>query len=54
MFMLYRLLAVDRLLQYLTNSKEPLGGKIMLLAGDFHNVLPHILRVLRAPTVASL
>ncbi|GBO03347.1 hypothetical protein AVEN_171030-1 [Araneus ventricosus] len=33
-------LAVDRLLQDLTKCKEPFGGKVILLGGDFRQVLP--------------
>ncbi|GBM30092.1 hypothetical protein AVEN_78497-1 [Araneus ventricosus] len=46
-------LAVDRLLQDLTKCKEPFGGKVILLGGDFRQVLPVILRVSRTLTVAS-
>ncbi|GBN02812.1 hypothetical protein AVEN_126565-1 [Araneus ventricosus] len=37
-------LAVDRLLKDLTKCDEPFGGKIILLGGDFRQVLPVILR----------
>ncbi|GBN71556.1 hypothetical protein AVEN_99082-1 [Araneus ventricosus] len=33
-------LAVDRLLQDLTKCKEPFGGKVILLGGDFRHVIP--------------
>ncbi|GBM19767.1 hypothetical protein AVEN_59446-1 [Araneus ventricosus] len=46
-------LAVDRLLQDLTKCKEPFGGKVILLGGDFRQVLPVILRGSRTLTVAS-
>ncbi|GBN01986.1 hypothetical protein AVEN_261616-1 [Araneus ventricosus] len=46
-------LAVDRLLQHLTKCKEPFGGKVILLGGDFRQVLPVILRGSRTLTVAS-
>ncbi|XP_054710250.1 ATP-dependent DNA helicase pif1-like [Uloborus diversus] len=49
----YAFLAVDRLLQDITNCKEPFGGKVMLLGGDFRQVLPVILRGSRTLTVAS-
>ncbi|GBN62664.1 hypothetical protein AVEN_142181-1, partial [Araneus ventricosus] len=37
-------LAVDRLLQDLTKCEEPFGGKVILLGGDFCQVLTVILR----------
>ncbi|GBL84545.1 hypothetical protein AVEN_117275-1 [Araneus ventricosus] len=46
-------LSVDRLLQDLTTCKEPFGGKVILLGGDFRQVLPVILRGSRTLTVAS-
>ncbi|GBM42796.1 hypothetical protein AVEN_265603-1, partial [Araneus ventricosus] len=46
-------LAVDRLLRDLTKCKEPFGGKVILLGGDFRQVLPVILRGSRTLTVAS-
>ena len=46
-------LAVDRLLKDLTKSSELFGGKIILLGGDFRQVLPVILRGSRSMTVAS-
>ncbi|GBO43226.1 hypothetical protein AVEN_256988-1 [Araneus ventricosus] len=44
-------LAVDR--QDLAKCKEPFGGKVILLGGDFRQVLPGILRGSRTLTVAS-
>ncbi|GBN49697.1 hypothetical protein AVEN_266074-1 [Araneus ventricosus] len=49
----YAFLAVDRLLQDLTKCKEPFWGKVILLGGDFRQVLPVILRGSRTLTVAS-
>ncbi|GBN96392.1 hypothetical protein AVEN_7481-1 [Araneus ventricosus] len=46
-------LAVDRLLKDLTKCDEPFGGKIILLDGDFRQVLPVILRGSRSLTVSS-
>ncbi|GBM38962.1 hypothetical protein AVEN_271070-1 [Araneus ventricosus] len=46
-------LAVDRLLKDLTKCDEPFGGKIILLGGDFRQVLPVILRGSRSLTVSS-
>ncbi|GBN80645.1 hypothetical protein AVEN_190716-1 [Araneus ventricosus] len=46
-------LAVDRLLKDLTKCDEPFGGKIILLGGDFRQVLPVILRDSRFLTVSS-
>ncbi|GBN68097.1 hypothetical protein AVEN_104931-1 [Araneus ventricosus] len=46
-------LAVDRLLKDLTKCDEPFGGKILLLGGDFRQVLPVILRGSRSLTVSS-
>ncbi|GBM09184.1 hypothetical protein AVEN_169133-1 [Araneus ventricosus] len=46
-------LAVDRLLEDLTKCDEPFGGKIILLGGDFCQVLPVILRGSRSLTVSS-
>ncbi|GBM59989.1 ATP-dependent DNA helicase PIF1 [Araneus ventricosus] len=46
-------LAVDRLLKDLTKCDEPFGGKIILLGGDFCQVLPVILRGSRSLTVSS-
>ena len=33
---------VDRLLKDLMDSEEPFGGKVMVLGGDFQQVLPVI------------
>ena len=38
----YHLEALDRTLQDLTNRKEPFGGKILILSGDFRQTLPII------------
>ncbi|GBN64621.1 hypothetical protein AVEN_238255-1 [Araneus ventricosus] len=46
-------LAVDCLLQDLTKRPNPFGGKVVLLGGDFRQVLPVILRRSRSPTAAS-
>ncbi|GBM42449.1 hypothetical protein AVEN_116213-1, partial [Araneus ventricosus] len=46
-------LAVDRLLQNLTKCKEPFGGQVILLGGDFRQVLPVILRGSRTLTLAN-
>ncbi|GBM01790.1 hypothetical protein AVEN_205456-1 [Araneus ventricosus] len=46
-------LAVDRLLKDLTKCDEPFGGKIILLGGDFRQILPVILRGSRSLTVSS-
>ncbi|GBN56753.1 hypothetical protein AVEN_270976-1 [Araneus ventricosus] len=46
-------LAVDRLLKDLTKCDEPFGGKMILLGGDFRQVLPVILRGSRSLTVSS-
>ncbi|GBN29840.1 ATP-dependent DNA helicase PIF1 [Araneus ventricosus] len=46
-------LAVDRLLKDLTKCDEPFGGKIILLGGDFRQVLQVILRGSRSLTVSS-
>ncbi|GBM58424.1 hypothetical protein AVEN_63782-1 [Araneus ventricosus] len=46
-------LAVDRLLKDLTKCDEPFGEKIILLGGDFRQVLPVILRGSRSLTVSS-
>ncbi|GBN54970.1 hypothetical protein AVEN_216338-1 [Araneus ventricosus] len=46
-------LAVDRLLKDLTKCDEPFGGKIILLGGDFRQVLPVILRGSRSLTVSG-
>ncbi|GBL80201.1 hypothetical protein AVEN_29175-1 [Araneus ventricosus] len=46
-------LAVDRLLKDLTKCDEPFGGKIILLGGDFRQVLPVILRCSQSLTVSS-
>ena len=36
--------ASDRCLQDITGTKEMFGGKVMLLGGDFRQVLPVVLR----------
>ncbi|GBM18863.1 hypothetical protein AVEN_137244-1 [Araneus ventricosus] len=46
-------IAADRLLQDLTNCSLPFGGKVVLLGGDFRQVLPVVLKVSRSLTVAS-
>ncbi|GBM57540.1 hypothetical protein AVEN_97653-1 [Araneus ventricosus] len=43
-------LAVDRLLKDLTKCDEPFGGKIILLGGDFRQILSVILRGSRSLT----
>ncbi|GBN97289.1 hypothetical protein AVEN_166347-1 [Araneus ventricosus] len=46
-------IAVDRLLQDLSNCSLPFGGKVILLGGDFRQVLPVVLKCSRSLTVAS-
>ncbi|GBL97996.1 hypothetical protein AVEN_126889-1 [Araneus ventricosus] len=46
-------LTVDRLLKDLTKCDEPFGGKIILLGGDFRQVLSVMLRGYRSLTVSS-
>ncbi|GBM29649.1 hypothetical protein AVEN_125296-1 [Araneus ventricosus] len=46
-------IAVDRLVQDLTNCSLPFGGKIIFLGGDFRQVLPVVLKGSRSLTVAS-
>ncbi|KAK9059208.1 hypothetical protein SSX86_021827 [Deinandra increscens subsp. villosa] len=47
--------AVDRTLQYITGVNLPFGGKVMVMGGDFRQVLPVIKRGTRAQIVdASL
>lgn len=50
---IHAFIAVDRLLRDLTKSEKPFGGKVILLGGDFRQVLPVILRGSRALTVSS-
>ena len=40
MIPIHALHAIDRLLQDITGVTVPFGGKIFLLGGDFHQVLP--------------
>ncbi|GBN27641.1 hypothetical protein AVEN_33134-1 [Araneus ventricosus] len=54
MTQVHAFLAVDRLLQDLTKCKEPFGGKVILLGGEFRQVLPVILRCSRTLTVCQL
>ncbi|GBO03342.1 hypothetical protein AVEN_231803-1 [Araneus ventricosus] len=44
-------IAVDRLLQDLANCSLPFGGKVILLGGDFRQVLPVVLKGSRSLTV---
>ncbi|GBM82795.1 hypothetical protein AVEN_139442-1 [Araneus ventricosus] len=46
-------IAVDRLLKDLANCSLPFGGKVILLCGDFRQVLPVVLKSSRSLTVAS-
>ncbi|GBO09561.1 hypothetical protein AVEN_233058-1 [Araneus ventricosus] len=46
-------IAVDRLLQDLANCSLPFGGKVILLGGDFRQVLPVVLKGSRSLTVDS-
>ncbi|GBN61688.1 hypothetical protein AVEN_217224-1 [Araneus ventricosus] len=46
-------IAVDRLLQDLANCSLQFGGKVILLGGDFRQVLPVVLKGSRPLTVAS-
>ncbi|GBM71541.1 hypothetical protein AVEN_219403-1, partial [Araneus ventricosus] len=46
-------IAVDRLLQDLANCSLPFGGKVILLGGDFRQVLPVVLKGSRSLSVAS-
>ncbi|GBN08734.1 hypothetical protein AVEN_89242-1 [Araneus ventricosus] len=46
-------IAVDRLPQDLANCSLPFGGKVILLGGDFRNVLPVVLKGSRSLAVAS-
>lgn len=43
--------AVDRILWDLTNLDAPFGGKIVILGGDFCQVLPIVVNGTRAQTV---
>jgi ATP-dependent DNA helicase PIF1 len=36
---------VNRLLQDLMDSDQPFGGKVMVLSGDFHQVLPVVRQI---------
>ncbi|GBN44174.1 hypothetical protein AVEN_209054-1 [Araneus ventricosus] len=46
-------IAVERLLQDLTNCSLPFGGKVILPGGDFKQLLPVVLKSSRSLTVAS-
>ncbi|GBN60684.1 hypothetical protein AVEN_2644-1 [Araneus ventricosus] len=52
-FVYHAFLEVDSLLQDLTNCPNPFGGKVVLLGGDFQQVLSVILRGSRSLTAAS-
>ena len=43
--------AVDKTLRDLTNLDEPFGGKIVILGGDFRQVLPIVVKGTRSQTV---
>ena len=45
--------AVDRSIQDITKLNLPFGGKIMILGGDFRQVLPVVRRGTRAQIVDS-
>ncbi|XP_042905360.1 ATP-dependent DNA helicase pif1-like [Parasteatoda tepidariorum] len=46
-------LAEDRLLQDIMSCSHPFGGKVVLIGGDFRQVLPVIPKGYRSPTIAS-
>ncbi|GBO16137.1 hypothetical protein AVEN_244693-1 [Araneus ventricosus] len=46
-------IAVDKLLQDLPNCSLAFGGKVILLGGDFRQVLPVVLKGSRSLTLAS-
>lgn len=50
----YLLEALDRFLRETTSSTLPFGGKVILLAGDFRQVLPVVKRGSRGQTVDSV
>ena len=43
----YAIEAVDRTLQDIMGNKEPFGGKVVVLGGDFRQVLPVVPRATR-------